>query len=162
MILRLPSVLLLAILAAFFAGAGSTQAAELVMFDDPGCSWCRRWHAEIGPGYPHSPEGKLAPLRRVHIRDQGSAGVRLASPVRGTPTFVLAENGQEIGRIVGYPGSDFFYPRLAELLERLPRPSPEPRVPAARSARAGETPALRAGALRPGMPYERQASRSGR
>lgn len=133
MIRKLVSVLL-PIVAAIYAGAASLQAAELLMFDDPACSWCRRWHAEIGPGYPHSPEGKLAPLRRVHIRDQGTVGVRLASPVRATPTFVLAADGEEIGRIIGYPGSDFFYPRLAELLERLPRPAPEPRVPSERSA----------------------------
>ena len=25
------------------------------MFDDPGCVWCRRWNAEIGPSYPQSP-----------------------------------------------------------------------------------------------------------
>lgn len=130
--------------------ASGGRAAELVMFDDPGCSWCRLWHAEIGPGYPHTPEGKQAPLRRVHIRDQATAGVELASPVRGTPTFVLADNGREVGRIVGYPGSDFFYPRLAELLQRLPEPA---RAPAERSTRAA--PDVQDA-------YARQASISGR
>lgn len=133
MIRKLASLLLLSAAAAL-ASAASLQAAELLMFEDPACSWCRRWHAEIGPGYPHSPEGQLAPLRRVHIGDQETTGVRLASPVRATPTFVLAENGEEIGRIVGYPGSDFFYPRVAELLDRLPQQPPEPRVPSQRSA----------------------------
>jgi hypothetical protein len=106
------------------ANASSLRAAELLMFDDPSCSWCRRWHAEIGPGYPHSQEGKRAPLRRLLIRDQETAGVSLASPVRATPTFVLVEKGREVGRIVGYPGSDFFYPRVEELLKRLPPPEP--------------------------------------
>ncbi|MFM9849978.1 MAG: hypothetical protein ACKVP3_22835 [Hyphomicrobiaceae bacterium] len=76
---------------------GSAWAAELVMFEEPGCVWCRRWHAEIGPGYPLSPEGRTAPLRRVHIGDQAAAGVLLQKPVTATPTFVLAEDGREVG-----------------------------------------------------------------
>ena len=64
------------------------------MFDDPGCVWCRRWNAEIGPGYPRSPEGQQAPLRRIHIRDQAKAGVALARPINATPTFVLVEDGR--------------------------------------------------------------------
>jgi hypothetical protein len=114
-------------------GAGGSYAAELVMFDDPNCVWCRRWHAEIGPSYPNSEEGRLAPLRRVHIRDQADAGIALARPIIATPTFVLVHEEQEVGRIDGYPGSDFFYPRLAELLKRLPPPLPPPSLPAFRS-----------------------------
>ena len=114
----------LALLAGLLADVAGSGAAELVMFDDPNCVWCRRWHAEIGPGYPRSPEGQQAPLRRVLIRDQANAGIALARPVTGTPTFVLVHEGEEIGRIPGYPGSHFFYPQLAELLRRLPPPEP--------------------------------------
>lgn len=114
----------LALAAGLIANAVSLRAAELLMFDDPACSWCRRWTAEIGPSYPRSPEGQLAPLRRMHIRDQASAGVALAKPINVTPTFVVVDRGREIGRIVGYPGGDFFYPLLAELLDRLPPPAP--------------------------------------
>lgn len=99
---------------------GSAWAAELVMFEEPGCVWCRRWHAEIGPGYPLSPEGRTAPLRRVHIGDQAAAGVLLQKPVTATPTFVLAEDGREVGRIVGYPGSEFFYGLLASCSDSCP------------------------------------------
>ena len=116
------------------AGVASSRAAELVMFEDPNCGWCRRWHAEIGPSYPNSAEGQQAPLRRVHIRDQDTVGIALASPIRATPTFVLAEDGREIGRIVGYPGADFFYPRVEELLRMLPAPELRFRPPAERSA----------------------------
>lgn len=121
---RNPTLSALVLIAALIASAASLQAAELLMFDDPTCSWCRRWRAEIGPSYPRSPEGKQAPLRRVHIRDQHKAGVALARPVNATPTFVVADRGREIGRITGYAGSDFFYPMLAELLAKLPRPTP--------------------------------------
>ena len=133
MIARLAFTVLLAAVGAL-GSTGSLRAAELLMFEDPSCSWCRRWHAEIGPSYPRSPEGQQAPLRRLHIRDQQIAGVQLASPIRATPTFVLAENGQEVGRIVGYPGSDFFYPRVEELLKRLPPAEPQPRQPSGGSA----------------------------
>jgi hypothetical protein len=109
---------------ALVAGAASLRAAELVMFEDPGCIWCRRWHAEIGPSYPNTTEGQQAPLRRLHIRDQDISRVALLQRVTVTPTFVLADNGAEIGRIVGYPGVDFFYPMLAEMLERLPALQP--------------------------------------
>jgi hypothetical protein len=117
------------------ATAADLRAAELLMFEDASCGWCRRWHADVGQGYPHSEEGRRAPLRRLHIRDQDSAGVSLARPVQATPTFVLVEAGREVGRIVGHPGADFFYPRVAELLGRLPPPPPVPQTggPALRS-----------------------------
>ena len=113
----------LMLLTSFLANAAGAWAAELLMFDDPNCVWCRRWTAEIGPGYSRSPEGQQAPLRRIQIRDQSKAGVALARPINATPTFVLVEDKQEVGRIVGYPGSDFFYPMLDELLRRLPAPA---------------------------------------
>lgn len=106
---------------------GNALAAELVMFEERGCLWCQRWHAEIGPSYPLSPEGRTAPLRRVHIRDQALAGVLLEKPVTVTPTFVLADGGREVGRIIGYPGNEFFYGLLGGLLGRLPT-APAPRV----------------------------------
>jgi thioredoxin-related protein len=105
---------------AYIAGAAPLHAAELLMFEDPGCVWCRRWHAEIGPSYPNTTEGQQAPLRRIHVRDQDLSGVALSQRVTVTPTFVLADGGAEIGRIVGYPGADFFYPMLGEILEKLP------------------------------------------
>ncbi len=117
----------LMLLAGFLANAAGARATELLMFDDPDCVWCRRWTAEIGPGYSRSPEGQQAPLRRVYIRDQSKAGVALARPVNATPTFVLVDEGQEVGRIPGYSGRDFFYPMLDELLRKIPSPAPLPR-----------------------------------
>lgn len=102
---------------ALVAIGANAHAAELVMFERPGCPWCKRWHTEIGPAYPLTTEGKAAPLRRHHIRDQALAGITLSRPVTVTPTFVLAEGGREVGRIVGYPGEDFFYGMLDGLLK---------------------------------------------
>ncbi len=110
------------LLTLFLAVGGSrgAQAAELVMFDDPGCSWCQRWLAEVGPTYPQTAQGRMAPLRRVQIRDQATAGVSLEQPVTGTPTFVLADGGREVGRIIGYPGPALFYGELDRLLSGYP------------------------------------------
>ena len=108
-------------LAGFVMTGGNVCAAELVMFEDPGCGWCRRWHTEVGPAYPRTAEGRVAPLRRVHIREQSRSGVLLERPIVATPTFVLTEKSREIGRIVGYPGEEFFYGQLENLLKSTPR-----------------------------------------
>ena len=131
----LMTVLRALLLSLLFAAATlPAQAAELVMFDDPACVYCKRWLAEVGPGYPKTEEGQLAPLRRIFIRDQRQAGVQLKSPVNATPTFVLADDeGREVGRITGYPGADYFYPMLGEILAKLPAKAP--RKPAQRETR---------------------------
>jgi len=105
---------------AYVLMAVPAMCAELIMYEEPGCMWCRQWHAEIGPGYAKTTEGLRAPLRQRMLADPPLAGLTLSTPVRLTPTFVLADNGREVGRIVGYPGSDFFYPLLNDLLKRLP------------------------------------------
>ncbi len=99
----------------------SGDAAELVMFESPGCPWCAAWHAEIGPIYPKTREGRQAPLRRVNVGDPLPADLAFLRGIHFTPTFVLVENGREIGRIHGYPGEAFFWGLLDELLGKLPR-----------------------------------------
>lgn len=91
------------------------------MFETRGCPWCKLWHQQVGPGYEKSSEGRRAPLRRVDLADVEKAGVDLAASVTASPTFVLADNGKEIGRITGYPGPDFFWGFLGELLSKLDR-----------------------------------------
>ena len=102
------------------AGPGPARAAELLMFESETCEWCERWHEEIGPAYHKTRFGRIAPLRRVDI-DLPVPPVY--STIRGiayTPTFVLWHRGREIGRLVGYPGEDFFWPLLERLLNKLP------------------------------------------
>ncbi len=102
------------------------QAAELVMFESKVCEWCDAWHAEIGPIYPKTDEGKRAPLRKVDIHDHRPPDLDAIESVRFTPTFVLLDDdGQEVGRINGYPGEDFFWGLLSELIAKLPA-EPEP------------------------------------
>lgn len=95
------------------------RAADLVMFDRLGCAWCARWDREIGAIYPRTPEGQRAPLRRVSLDNALPPDLQLASPVRYSPTFVLMENGREIGRITGYTGDYAFWALLTPMIDRL-------------------------------------------
>jgi len=104
--------------------APRADAAELVMFVEAGCPWCARWDREVGEAYAHSEEGHIAPLRRIDISMARRTGLRLAAAVTVTPTFVLVEEGAEVGRIVGYPGADFFWGMLGALIARLPAVTP--------------------------------------
>lgn len=90
----------------------------LMMFDSPGCGHCELWDEEIGIVYHKTPEGRFAPLRRLAKDGPADTGDALR-PVVYTPTFVVVKNGREIGRITGYPGEDFFWPMLAEILGRV-------------------------------------------
>lgn len=94
-------------------------AAELVMFEQRGCVWCAKWRDEIGPAYPKTEEGQRAPLRRVDIHEPIPEDLAHLTVERYTPVFVLVEEGEEIGRIRGYPGDEFFWFRLDELLSKL-------------------------------------------
>lgn len=93
------------------------KAAELIMVDQEGCPYCRAWEAKIGPIYPKTPEGKFAPLRVQNIHDGAPNDIKYARGVSFTPTFILIENQEEVARIEGYPGEDFFWWMLEKMLK---------------------------------------------
>ena len=103
-----------------FVSAVAPRAAELVMLEQAGCSWCRTFDREVGEIYHKTPEGRIAPLRRVDIHGQLPDDLKGLSLGRFTPTFVLMHDGEEVGRITGYPGEDFFWGLFGKLLEKLP------------------------------------------
>ena len=128
----------LAALYALVMIAGAADAAELYMFRRDGCVWCAKWDREIGPIYPKTEFEKRAPLRLVNLdHDRDPAVVH--APIHYTPTFVLVEGGKEVGRIEGYPGDLFFWPRLEGLFERLSAPAPKEEQPKGASV-PGATP----------------------
>ena len=110
-------MLVLAILSAAF----SARAAELVVLVQPGCPWCRQFDAEIAPAWPKTPEGRIAPLRRVDITEPWPDDLAGIQRERFTPSFILMHEGREIGRLRGYVGDQFFWFRIAELIAKLPR-----------------------------------------
>lgn len=95
--------------------AKAAAQIALVMVEEPGCPYCARWHREIGPAYPNSPEGRFAPLIRVMRGDPRVASIK---GLNYSPTFLVMRGDDEIGRILGYPGADFFWPMLDELLAK--------------------------------------------
>ena len=105
---------------ALMATAPPVWAAELIMFRRAGCPYCLTWDRVIGPVYPKSDIGRHLPLRFFDLDRDGQPETKLLRPVRFTPTFVLVEEGREVGRIEGYPGEEFFW----GLLERLVRTQP--------------------------------------
>ena len=112
------------------------------MYRRDGCPWCAKWDREIGPIYPKTDFSKRAPLRLINLDHDRDLAITHGA-IRYTPTFVLVENAKEVGRIEGYPGDDFFWVRLANLLEALKEPAA---AAAAKSEPAPEAGAVPAGA----------------
>lgn len=103
---------------AFALGYGPASAQSgivLVMIEEPGCPYCRRWEREVGRAYPNTPEGRFAPLVR---RTKGDPAIAAIIGVLYSPTFIVMRGNAEVGRITGYPGADFFWPMLSEILTK--------------------------------------------
>lgn len=103
------------------AWPGYAAAAEMVMLVQPGCPWCAKFEKEIAPAWPNTPEGQRAPLRRVDITEPWPEDLAGVASERFTPTFILMEKGKEIGRLRGYPGDQFFWYLVDDLLAKLPQ-----------------------------------------
>lgn len=113
-IIRSPFLALILLL-----GPMAAQSAELLMIEEPGCVYCARFNREIGPAYPKTDEGKLAPLRRLQIADPWPASLADVRKASVTPTFILIADGIEIDRLVGYPGDEHFWFLLTQMLDKL-------------------------------------------
>lgn len=108
--------------AALAVAAGGLRAAELVMFESPGCPWCEAWDEEVGVVYHKTEAGRRAPLRRVMIEAPRPADLAQVDGIVYTPTFVVIHDGREVGRILGYPGDNHFWGLLDMILADLPAP----------------------------------------
>ena len=111
-------------LCAIFVLVSAADAAELVMYRRDGCPYCARWDREIGPIYAKTEISRRAPIRMINLSRDRDLPIK-RGPIIFTPTFVLAENGREVGRMEGYTGDEFFWVRLANLLTMLPQQAPK-------------------------------------
>lgn len=107
-----------AIFATVLSATSLWAETRLMMAEEPGCIWCARWHAEIGPIYPKTGEGAAAPLLRVNLQDPIPSDITLERSVNFTPTFILLVDGVEKSRIEGYPSEDFFWELLGYMLDQ--------------------------------------------
>ena len=95
----------------------ATADSYLLMAEEDGCYWCGRWNKEISQIYPKTPEGKAAPLKRYDLHGE-MPDVDFKQRVAFTPTFILVIDGKEVSRLEGYPGEDFFWGLLSQMLSR--------------------------------------------
>jgi hypothetical protein len=126
---RVTTTLALLAMTLCLAGVAARAETELMMVEQTHCEWCEAWNAEVGGVYHLTDEGKRAPLRRQDLFDPMPENVSIEGRVHFTPTFILLVDGREVGRIEGYPGEHFFWPMLAQLLNRAPRKAPETMEP---------------------------------
>lgn len=129
MMTRLIGALMVTLLVSLQAMAPA-RAAELLVFEAPGCPYCEKWNAEVGDAYPKTWLAEVAPIRRINLAqgipdDLKAAGLQ----VRYTPTFVVWHDNQEVDRIEGYELEDFFWPVLERILRRLPQDEAAPGAP---------------------------------
>ncbi len=96
--------------------ASAQPDLRLIMVDEPGCRYCRLFDAEVGGGYSRTAQGRFAPLVRVRRK---SPDLKAYNPVIYTPTFLLVRRAEELGRLTGYPGAEYFYSELDELLAKV-------------------------------------------
>lgn len=98
--------------------AASAQELRLLMIEQTGCYVCAAFNRDVAPAYENSPEGQVAPLVHADLRGPLPEGVTLTSRPFVTPTFVLlGPDGVERGRLIGYPGDDFFWPYINEMID---------------------------------------------
>lgn len=127
---------ILGLLAAGFISLFSAPsfAAQMLVLEQPGCPYCAKFEKEIAPIWDKTDEGKKAELRRVDITQDWPEDINSIEKSRLTPTFVLIEDGKELGRLRGYPGDQYFWYLIDELLAKLPE------KPAEENGVAAETP----------------------
>lgn len=99
------------------ARADEAVGLRLLMIEQPGCAYCVAFNRDIAPIYAVSDEGDAAPLVHADLRDGAPAGMTLASRPYVTPTFILiGPDGHELSRLTGFPGEDFFWPYIAQMI----------------------------------------------
>ena len=89
---------------------------RLIMVEETGCMWCVNWNEQIGPIYHKTPEGRTAPLRRIDINETLPKDLTFSSSLQFTPTFILVVDSHESARIEGYPGEEFFWELLLQMI----------------------------------------------
>lgn len=98
------------------ASQNAYPAGQLLMITSSSCPWCEAFEEEVGRGYSRTEESKVLPLRRHDFFAKMPSDLAHMTPATMTPTFIIIKNGEETGRIIGYPGAELFWWRLAEFL----------------------------------------------
>ena len=90
---------------------------ELVFITSDHCAFCQAWERDVGHLYGSTPYAQHATLRRIDFSEIAFVLPKFKDTVVGTPTFLIFENGAEIGRIEGYQSSEMFFWALSEYIQ---------------------------------------------
>ena len=101
--------------------AAAEPGLRLLMAEKKDCVYCLAWDRNVGPGYGASAAGRAAPLMRVDIHGPYPDGLVLERRPFVTPTFILLDDGVEIGRLEGYMTAQQFHAALNGLLAQAGR-----------------------------------------
>ena len=115
-----PRIAVILFWATLLSAPGIASAAELLVLVRDGCVWCEKWRSEISEIYPKTDEARIAPLREYNITHGWPSDLDHVSRELFTPTFVLMDGSVEVARLRGYPGDEFFWFLLGDMLEKLP------------------------------------------
>ena len=102
----------------------TAYTAELLMFSMKSCRYCRSFLKEVAQEYKDTEHAKVLPLRIISM-DRTSApkwfdlayDKQTIDPIKGTPTFIVWDNGQEVARLIGYNGKKKFYDDIGRFIE---------------------------------------------
>ena len=91
---------------------------ELIFITSEYCPFCEAWEQDIGMLYHKTKYAKQAILRRIDINEVEFELPEIVKDVTGTPTFLIFQNGYEIGRIEGYQSAEMFFWALSEYIHQ--------------------------------------------
>ncbi len=80
------------------------------------CVFCKAWERDVGRLYGDTEYAKRAPLLKIDINLFSNHFTDVTPKVSGTPTFILMNGNDEIGRIVGYQNRDMFFWALSKYI----------------------------------------------
>ena len=80
------------------------------------CVFCKAWERDVGRLYGDTEYAKRAPLFKIDIKLFSKHFTNVTPKVSGTPTFILMNGNNEVGRIVGYQNRDIFFWALSEYI----------------------------------------------
>ena len=105
-------------IASFSFATEENAHKELIFITSEYCSFCEAWERDIGSLYNKTKYAKQAPLRRIEINEVQFELPKIVEDVAGTPTFLIFQNGHEIGRIEGYQSAEMFFWALSEYIHQ--------------------------------------------
>ena len=89
---------------------------RLVYIFSDQCVFCKAWERDVGRLYGDTEYAKRAPLFKIDIKLFSKHFTNVTPKVSGTPTFILMNGNNEVGRIEGYQNRDMFFWALSEYI----------------------------------------------